>query len=59
MSMDRCEICDRPVDTDYDLDCYIFTTIHMKHETCVCETCRERYNIEDKTFTKEDPWRIP
>jgi len=35
MSMDRCNRCDRVIDTDYDLDCY------MPDDECVCESCRE------------------
>lgn len=44
MSMDRCCKCDRPVDTDFDLDCYIpYPAHHVKAgwDMCVCERCQE------------------
>jgi hypothetical protein len=38
MSMDICSKCDKPVDTDFDLDCY-------ESDKCICEACRE-FTIE-------------
>ncbi len=34
MSMDRCNECDRLVDTDFDTDCY-------DNGKCTCAWCRE------------------
>jgi hypothetical protein len=34
--MDRCHMCSRPVDTDWDLECYVDGTTQ-----CRCQRCRE------------------
>jgi hypothetical protein len=34
--MDRCHMCSRPVDTDFDLECYVDGTTQ-----CRCQHCRE------------------
>lgn len=38
MSMDRCNLCSDPVDTDEDTDCYF---VAGQQGNCVCERCRE------------------
>jgi hypothetical protein len=43
MSMDMCAKCDRPVDTDFDLDCYV-------DDKCICERCREADEAFDGMF---------
>ena len=50
--MDRCVECDRLVDTDYDLDCYISITIGGR-EVCVCESCREAWELEQQEIDDE------
>lgn len=45
MSMDRCCKCDRIIDTDFDLECYVPDPRHSlagHPDICVCESCRER-----------------
>lgn len=46
MSMDRCSACERLVDTDEDLDCYVPGEGIMKPNRCICEFCREDLGIE-------------
>ncbi len=49
MSIDRCSRCDRLIDTDYDLECYVPDPRHslVGHpDICVCESCREREENE-------------
>lgn len=49
MSMDRCTDCDRLVDTDHDVECYwddlLVEDGYSKWEGCVCEGCREDYQV--------------
>lgn len=49
MSIDRCSRCDRLIDTDYDLECYVPDPRHSlagHPDICVCESCREREEME-------------
>jgi hypothetical protein len=49
MSMDRCDRCGAPVDTDFDLDCYQPDPRHSLKpfpDICICERCREREQDE-------------
>lgn len=51
VSMDICSRCDAPVDTDYDLECYVPDPRHSLkpfHDICICERCREREENEDE-----------
>lgn len=45
MSIDNCERCGEPVDTDFDLDFY-FLTAHPKYPHKLCERCREQLGVE-------------
>jgi hypothetical protein len=49
MSMDRCALCERFVDTDEDGDAYVEGG-EFGH-TCVCEACREEHMDEDGNLT--------
>jgi hypothetical protein len=43
VSVDRCSICSRPVDTDYDAECYPYAELTgCDNYQCVCTACRER-----------------
>ena len=44
MSMDRCTYCNRPVDTDFDSECYLPDPRHSlcgHPDICICEVCRD------------------
>ena len=43
MSMCLCELCERPVDTDFDCDSLYVKGYDMK---CVCEHCVDKHNLE-------------
>jgi hypothetical protein len=45
MSIDLCTKCDKPVDTDIDLDSY-------DTNVCICEHCREIAEVEE---VEEEP----
>lgn len=60
MSMDRCNWCDRTIDTDYDMDCYRDKTDPLKRwedyrtdNTVMCEGCRDGY---EKQTGREMEW---
>lgn len=40
MSMDRCSSCERLIDTDHDVDCYVDTS--PTTTVCRCVACREK-----------------
>lgn len=42
MSIVICEHCDRPVDSDYDMDCFCENPYDSRDVTVICEGCRER-----------------
>lgn len=49
MSMDTCNYCCRPVDTDLDTDCYEpdpRMSLKGYPDICVCKWCRERQENE-------------
>lgn len=57
MSMDRCNGCDRLIDTDFDLDCYRMNSDPKRlwgdkgdygdYPICLCEWCREEQGLDD------------
>ncbi len=49
MSMDRCPRCDRPVDTDFDLEFY--------EDPIMCEGCRD--TDEDEQHKREEAENVP
>jgi hypothetical protein len=58
MSMDTCSKCDRPVDTDFDLDCYVPDPRHSLKgypDICICERCREREQERAEQEAGADP----
>lgn len=53
MSIDICDRCDAPVDTDFDADCYQPDPRHSLKgfpDVCVCERCRERAAEQDQNM---------
>ena len=57
MSMDTCSRCSRPVDTDFDLDCYLEVG-NMRSQTytvCICEPCRDKQELDDAKQAAMDP----
>jgi hypothetical protein len=42
MSMARCDSCERDIDTDKDVDCYLTDPWDRLTGECLCENCRER-----------------
>ena len=60
MSMDRCCQCSRPVDTDFDLECYQPDPRHSlagHPDICICENCREE--CEDEHGDGEPDFSAP
>lgn len=58
MSIDRCRVCERFVDTDFDVEAYAEVATYTAHpaakepvdHVCVCEWCRENHVDEDGLF---------
>lgn len=47
MSMDRCDHCERPIDTDEDLDCYV------AEDMCICQICRDKSELLAERMQEE------
>lgn len=54
MSMDSCQSCSAPVDTDFDVECY-----EVAHSAgkCICERCREE--IEEMLAMPDSERNLP
>lgn len=58
MSMDRCEECDRYIDTDIDCDCYRLRSDpkrpwgddgnYRPDNICLCQWCREEMRLDEE-----------
>jgi hypothetical protein len=43
MSMDRCDECERPIDTDFDVECYVpHSDGSYEKGRVLCHVCRAR-----------------
>ena len=50
MSMDRCSSCERLIDTDHDVDCYVDTS--PTTTVCRCVACREKPDPRDPDHSR-------
>jgi hypothetical protein len=49
MSIDRCDACNRPVDTDQDDECYTY----VRGYHCVCKLCRDLETVNATLGSRE------
>lgn len=58
MSIERCESCGRPIDTDFDSECYveIWNMRRMAWTIALCEPCRDLKMVEDERAAACAAW---
>ncbi len=58
MSIERCESCCRPIDTDFDSECYVEVG-NMRRMTwtiALCEPCRDLKLVEEERTASQQAW---
>ena len=53
MSMDRCQKCERSIDTDLDPDCY------PDEDICLCRYCRDELEARGLLTYEDDDEHLP